>query len=338
MIVHNGVRYFSGIVSQVLFMASYNFRLGLLFISIAVLSWGALPVALKLSSAFIDPVTLTWFRFLIAFGVTLAWQCFTGQLSQFRQLTTSHWFKLALATVFSVLNYNTFTFSLDYLTPGQAQLNFQSAPFFLAFGGMLFFKEKLRPIQMMCFATLALGMMMFFHPYLDWSTMSQNDGLWLGILIIHFSALSWTCYSLIQKSLFSQLSANNILLFIYGFGLMLMLPFSELSHFAQMQQFDWLIAFYCALNTILGYGCFAQAMKYWPMSQLGPMISLTPIITFSSTALVVSQGWWPQVFQSDDLDGLMLAGVSLVILSVVGIQWFPRLQDQWRNKRPSKLA
>lgn len=309
-----------------------NFRLGLFFISIAVLSWGVLPIALKLSAQFIDPVTLTWFRFLVALIVSFIIQYLGNKLKQFLKLSKFDWFKLSIAAVFSIFNYVSFVYCLEYLTPGQAQLNFQTAPFFLAFGGLLFFKEKLRPIQMTCFATLALGMMLFFNPYLDLAS-SSNANIWVGILIVQFSALSWTSYALIQKSLIKKLSPNNILLFIYGFGLFAMLPFSNFEYFEVMEINDWWVALFCAVNTLVAYGCFAQSMKYWPTSQVGPMVALTPILSLSSTALVDYLGWWPEQITSTSLDMMSIIGIVLVVASVFGIQALPKMIDQRRNRR-----
>ncbi|SFC78155.1 DMT family transporter [Pseudoalteromonas denitrificans] len=308
-----------------------NFRLGLFFISTAVIFWGILPIALKLSASFIDPVTLTWFRFLIALIVSFFIQFFTGKLQQFKQLTKAHWLKLAIAAIFSIFNYVSFVYCLEYLSPGQAQLNFQTAPFFLAFGGLILFKEKLKPVQMMCFATLALGMMLFFNPYLDFSN-TENNKIWLGILIVQFSALSWTCYALIQKSLVKNLSPNNILLFIYGFGLFAMMPFSDLNYFLKMNINEWWIVLFCAVNTLIAYGCFAQSMKYWPTSQVGPMIALTPILSFSSTAFVAYLGWWPDKITSTSLDFTAIIGIAIVVLSVFGIQVLPKLLESRKLK------
>ena len=51
-----------------------QFKLGLFFATTAILFWGMLPIALKLSAGFIDPITLTWFRFFIAFIVSIGLQ------------------------------------------------------------------------------------------------------------------------------------------------------------------------------------------------------------------------------------------------------------------------
>lgn len=312
--------------------ANNHAQLGLLFISVAIVFWGMLPIALKLSGAFIDPVTLTWFRFLVALVVSILIQWSAGSLKQFAALDAKVWLRLVLAGVFLMLNYVSFVYSLDYLAPGAAQLNFQTSPFFLAFGGVLFFKERLNAVQLSCFATLALGMLMFFHPYLDLSG-ANNHQVWIGVMVIQFSALSWTSYALLQKSLLNRLSPANVLLVIYGLGIFVMAPFSDFSQFASMDSFEWQIALFCAANTLIAYGCFGQSMKYWPTAQVSAMLALTPVFSFSATALVVSIGWWPDVFHADELDGLSLLGIGVIIVSVMVVQLLPL----YRNRQAKRL-
>ncbi|GCF91747.1 10 TMS drug/metabolite efflux pump (DME) family protein [Shewanella sp. M-Br] len=291
-----------------------------------------LPIALKLSAAFIDPVTLTWFRFLVALLVSIVIQWSAGSLKQFAALDAKVWLRLVLAGIFLMLNYVSFVYSLDYLAPGAAQLNFQTSPFFLAFGGVLFFKERLNAVQLSCFATLALGMLMFFHPNLNFSG-ANNHQVWIGVMIIQFSALSWTSYALLQKSLLNRLSPANVLLVIYGLGIFVMAPFSDFSQFVRMDSFDWQIALFCAANTLIAYGCFGQSMKYWPTAQVSAMLALTPVFSFSATALVVSLGWWPEVFRADELDGLSLLGIGVIIVSVMVVQLLP----MYRNRQAKRL-
>ena len=312
--------------------ANNHAQLGLLFISVAIVFWGMLPIALKLSGAFIDPVTLTWFRFLVALVVSILIQWSAGSLKQFAALDAKVWLRLVLAGVFLMLNYVSFVYSLDYLAPGAAQLNFQTSPFFLAFGGVLFFKERLNAVQLSCFATLALGMLMFFHPNLNFSG-ANNHQVWIGVMIIQFSALSWTSYALLQKSLLNRLSPANVLLVIYGLGIFVMAPFSDFSQFVSMDSFEWQIALFCAANTLIAYGCFGQSMKYWPTAQVSAMLALTPGFSFSATALVVSIGWWPEVFHADELDGLSLLGIGVIIVSVMVVQLLPL----YRNRQAKRL-
>lgn len=307
-----------------------EFKLGFIFVSVAVVFWGILPIALKLSGQFIDAVTLTWFRFLVALVVGFAIQYLSGSIKQFRGLDKRSWLKMTLAGVFLILNYVSFVYSLKYLAPGSAQLNFQTAPFFLAFGGVLFFKERLNAFQLSCFATLALGMLMFFHPYLDF-TDGPSD-VWKGVMIIQFSVLSWASYALIQKSMIKRLSPNNILLFIYLFGILAMAPFSDFTQFMTMNMSQWAIAIFCAINTVIAYGCFGQSMKYWPTGQVSAMLALTPVISLGLTAAVVSLGWWSDIIKGAVIDHLSFAGIILIVTSVILVQ----LSPIWQKRRALK--
>jgi drug/metabolite transporter (DMT)-like permease len=308
-----------------------NNRLGLIFVSIAVFFWGILPIALTLSGGFITPVTLTWFRFVMALVVTLLIQWRLGALRQFVGLPVAIWMKLVLAGVLLMCNYVSFVYSLGYLAPGTAQLNFQTAPFFLAFGGVLFFKERFNAFQLSCFATLGLGMLMFFHPQLDLRQASDHQVL-VGIMIVQFSVMSWTSYALLQKSVSQRLSPSNVLLFIYALGIVVMAPFSDFSQFEMMTLDQWWIVLFCGANTLIAYGCFGQALHYWPTAQVSAMLSLTPVLSFSATELVVSFGWWPGVFSSANIDGLSLMGIVLIVCAVFVVQIVPMYQKRKQAK------
>ncbi|WP_153916663.1 DMT family transporter [Shewanella sp. TC10] len=302
-------------------------RLGFIFVSVAVIFWGILPIALKLSGGFIDPITLTWFRFLVAFVVTYFLQWRFGALRQFANLAIQDWLRLSAAAILLMCNYTSFVYSLDYLSPGTAQLNFQTAPFYLAFGGALFFKERLTALQLTCFATLALGVLLFFHPSLNLSAADASQ-VGFGVLIVQFSVLSWTSYALLQKSLIAKLTPNNVLLFIYGLGILVMAPFSDFSHFGSMTNNEWIVIVFCAANTLIAYGCFGQSMKYWPTAQVSAMLALTPVLSFAANAMVLKLGLWPSNFSADTLDTWSLLGIVLIVGSVFVVQIWPLYQQK----------
>ncbi len=300
---------------------SIRFRKGLYLSSIAVLFWGILPIALKLSSLFIDAINLTWARFLTALLVSLLAQLFLGNLTQFSSLTLKDWGKLILAASCLILNYISFVWCLEYLSPGSAQLNFQVAPFFLAIGGVLLFKEKISWQQWACFVSLAVGMLLFFYPsLLDFQ--SGGRSIVTGIMIVQFSAFMWAIYALIQKSMIQNLSPANIMLFIYGLGMLLMLPFTDLTVFTRLDFEQWMVISFCSINTIIAYGCFSQAMIYWPTVQVSAMISLTPIASLAATSLCIALLWWPETIKANKIDLISGLGVLLVVVSAASVQFF----------------
>ncbi|REG82405.1 DMT family transporter [Marinomonas pollencensis] len=294
------------------------FLSGLFFSGITVLFWGMLPIALKLSSGFSDPVTLTWLRFSVAGIILGLWQWQRGNLTEFKSLSKKDWGRLATAGTFLIINYTSFAWSLQFLLPGSAQLSFQIAPLFLALGGLIFLKETIHIKQWGCFALLSAGMMVFFHPIFS---SNQGSTIWLGFAIVQMSALAWSLYALLQKSLFTQLSPSNILLAIYGYALVVMLPFSSPAELTKMSFTDGMVAAFCCLNTLIAYGAFAQALRYWQTVQVSAAVALTPVTSFILTEVCVAWGFWPEIIQSSHADALSLFGMLLVIVSAISVQF-----------------
>ncbi|MBJ7538013.1 DMT family transporter [Marinomonas transparens] len=306
--------------------AKQTFLYGLFFSCIAVLFWGMLPIALKLSGGFADAITLTWLRFLVA-GVILAlWQWLRGKLGEFRALKRKDWLRLCAAASFLIVNYTTFVWSLGYLLPGSAQLSFQVAPLFLALGGVFFLKEKIHWKQWLCFAMIGLGMLIFFHPVFG---QTNKSTIWVGFAIVQVSAVCWSMYALLQKSLFKYLGPSNIFLAIYGYAAVVMLPFTTPSLLLTMSSQDTWIAAFCCLNTLIAYGAFAQAMRYWQTVQVSASVALSPVTAFILTELCVANNWWPDSISSSHADTLSLFGMFIVIASAIGVQLISaRIQRQ----------
>jgi len=49
----------------------------------------------------------------------------------------------------------------------------------------------------------------------------------------------------------------------------------------------WLLVF-CCINTLIAYGCFAEAMNLWDASKVSATLALAPLFTIGSLKLVVS--------------------------------------------------
>ncbi|TQV75262.1 DMT family transporter [Aliikangiella marina] len=302
--------------------SNHQFKLGLIFISTAVIFWGVLPVALKVSGGFIDAISLTWVRFLIALVFSLVSQWLVGQLGQFKLLTFKQWAILSIAGVFLITNYVTFVWSLDYLGPGEAQLNFQTAPFYLALGGLIFFKERISGIQAIFFSFLAFGLLLFFHKNITGIGYSTNI-IW-GIIFVQLSSFCWCVYALMQKWLNQVLSPANILLFIFALGVIILFPQSRLTELHRYSFEQYSILLFCSINTIIAYGCFAQSMKYWRAVEVSAMIALTPIASFATAMLAAYMGWWPEIITFPAIDLVSCLGIVLVVTSAACVQIWNR--------------
>ena len=65
-------------VKMTMHRASGRWKLGLALAMVTALCWATLPLALKITLEVVDPITLTWFRFLTAAGIVFAWLAARG--------------------------------------------------------------------------------------------------------------------------------------------------------------------------------------------------------------------------------------------------------------------
>jgi drug/metabolite transporter (DMT)-like permease len=122
---------------------SGRWRLGLVLALLTCGFWATLPVALKVSLEVLDPITLTWFRFLTALLFTAGLLAIRGQLAGLRALPRSSQVWLLIAGLGLLGNYVLYLLGLKFTTPANAQLLIQSAPLLMALGSILWFKESL---------------------------------------------------------------------------------------------------------------------------------------------------------------------------------------------------
>ena len=131
-----------------------------------MLLWGALPIALKVILAEMDPSTITFYRFLGSAFVVGAVLGVRGRLPSLRTLDRPVRWMLLAAGTFLCVDYLLYLMSLDRTTPADAQVLIQLGPLLLAMGGLLFFREKFGLGQWVGFATLLAGLGVFFRSQL----------------------------------------------------------------------------------------------------------------------------------------------------------------------------
>jgi len=290
--------------------SSGRWRLGLALALTTAVCWGLLPIALKIVLAGMDAWTITWYRFAtsgIALGAYLAWR---RRLPLPVPLTRRGWKLYAVALAGLLANYVLYLVSLELTSPTVAQVLIQLAPMFLLFGGLVVFRERFARVQWAGFAILVAGMLAFFHDRLG-EVFALGTELGLGVVVMIAAALTWAIYGLAQKQLLTQLASEQVLLLLYVGATPLLLP---PAHLAQVFSLDatqlWMLAFCCA-NTVVAYGCFAEALEHWEVSRVSAVVTLAPLVT-----LVAMQGAslaWPGALPAEGLSVLSIVGALLVV-------------------------
>lgn len=250
---------------------------GILYASTAALMWGFLAIVLKVSLTDLNPVTITWFRFAIAF-VILATLVLISKPTYFDIFRRPPWLLIFTALALG-LNYLGFITGIHYTTPSNAQVFIQTGPILLALSGIFIYKEKLKPLQLVGLLLAVAGLSTFYSEQIKVITFEEviyNQ----GVLWVIFGALAWATYANLQKSLVKRYPTNQLNLVIYGLPALLYSPFISLGPVQSISFVYWLVILFLGVNTLIAYTCISQALKYVEANIVSVIITVNPIITF----------------------------------------------------------
>lgn len=294
-----------------LHQASGQWKLGLMLALVTAVCWATLPVALKLSLQVVDPLTLTWFRFAFAAVIMLLWLGRQRQLAPIAALRGKHRLLLLAATVLLLGNYVGYILGVQFTTPGNAQLLIQLAPLLMAVGGVWVFKERFLAGQWLGLAVIVLGLGLFFRDQL-FGGLVRGHAYLLGSAIVAAAAVAWAAYALIQKQLLLRLSSQQVLTAIYVVSALLLWPLAHPSALAKLDALHWGLVLFCALNTLVAYGAFAEALEHWQASRVSAVLATTPMLCLLSVAAV--HALWPAVIAPEHVSAVGFLGAGLVVL------------------------
>ena len=297
---------------------------------VAAMLWGVLPIALKELLAGMDAVTIVWYRFFVAGIVLLVWLGMRRNLpSLFIQNTQTKWF-LVLAATGLVINYFLFSYSLNFVNGETSEAVIQLTTLFLILGGVFVYREPFFAVQKIGTVLIMLGLLLFFNERLSKLTNLENRET-IGVIVVIFAAITWTVYALLQKQLLVKFSSVQILFMIYMFSIFVLLPFISPLSFFELTEMQFYLLLFCCLNTIVAYGCFAEALNCWDASKVSAVLALAPLFTIGSLKLVVF--FQPDYAFSDRLSMLSLFGAFLLVVGSVLTALMPVFQQHRINKR-----
>lgn len=291
-----------------LHQASGRWKLGLLLALVTAACWATLPVALKLTLQQVDPYTLTWFRFLLAAGVMLAWLAARGGLGGFATLDRKRWVLLLVAALCLIGNYIFYLLGVQWTSPANAQLLIQLAPLLVALGGIFVFRERFNGWQWTGLALLFGGLALFFGEQLGVGAAGYAFGS--GLVVV--AAVVWALYALLQKQLLLRLSSPAILLFIYVCASVVLLPLARPSALLALDGLHWALLLFCAVNTLVAYGAFAEALAHWEASRVSAILATTPLLCVGAVAAV--HALWPESIAPERIGAWGYVGAALVVL------------------------
>jgi drug/metabolite transporter (DMT)-like permease len=299
-----------------LHQTSGRWRLGLALSLVTSVLWGVLPITLAVTLQVLDVYTVTWFRFLVAFGVLVVYLAARQQLPEPQKLRSASLGLLATATIFLGSNYLLFLQGLAQTSPTTAEVIIQLASVFFGLGALVVFKERYTLHQWVGLGVLTLGLILFFNEQLKTILTAQATYL-VGNALLVIAGATWAIYALAQKQLLEKLPSSTIMLIIYGGCAILFSPFVSPQKLLSLSPLHFGMLLFCALNTLIAYGSFAEALEHWEASRVSAVIALTPIVTFVAVWLI---SWLaPTLIAPEHLTTLGMLGAVLVVVGTVAI-------------------
>jgi drug/metabolite transporter (DMT)-like permease len=289
---------------------SGRWKLGLGFAVVTALFWGVLPIALAIVLRTIDPVTLTWLRFVTAALMLGGVLAVLGQLPKLSMVDRKGWLVLLLALFGLAGNFVIYVIALEHASPTINQVVTQISPILLMLGGIVVFHERFSWIRWTGFALLLVGLPLFFNRRLP-ELLNLHSGLGLGVALLVLASFVWATYGLAQKWMLRRLQAQQILLVLYTGSAVVLLPGAHPASILKIDTLQtWMLVFCCA-NTVVAYGAFAEALKHWEASRVAATLTLTPL--FTMITMWILEHTAPGLVKPEQLNSLSVLGALIVI-------------------------
>lgn len=289
---------------------THRWQRGFWLAVLTAVTWGSLPLAMALLVQQIPPLTITWWRFsgsAVALGL---WLASSGGLPRFDANLRSALPLLGIALAGLTGNYLCYATSLLHTTPSVSQVVIQLAPVLLLFSGLWLFGERFSRGQWVGFAVLAGGLLLFFNRRLP-ELLNLHAELGIGVGLVVMSSVLWAGYAIAQKRLQAWMSAQQVLMLVFAAGSLALLPFSHPASALQLDGLGWALLSFAALNTVVGYGAFAEAMVSWEVARVSAVVATAPVVTLAGMALL--ERFVPGLLPPEHLNALSLLGALAVV-------------------------
>ena len=300
-----------------------NHVAGFLLSLTAAILWGVIPIAIKELLAGMDASTIVWYRFMAAGLALLVWLTVTKKLPKVATLNKQTIVFLLLATLGLSSNYFFFSYSLYFVNGETSEVVIQLSTLFLILGGVFIYKETFVTVQKFGTCLISLGLLLFFNDRLT-EFISFDNRETIGVLMLVIAAFTWTAYALLQKQLLVSFTSTQILLVIYLLSVFILLPFSSPLSVFQLTQTELFLLFFCCGNTLVAYGCFAEALNCWEASKVSAVLTLAPLFTIASLKVLVLI--YPSYQYTDQLGFISIIGALLLVIGSVLTALMPAFQ------------
>jgi drug/metabolite transporter (DMT)-like permease len=212
------------------------------------------------------------------------------------------------------MNYIGYMKGVEYAGPATAQILIQTAQVMLVLVGIFMFKERLNHQQKVGIAIVLVGFLLFYSENIA-GISTDRDTYDLGVIYTLSGAAIWVIYAAIQKKLVATHSAQQLNMIIYLVPMLMFVWFADFEALAALSFDMWILLIFLGLNTLIAYGCLAEAFKYLSASKVSIIITVNPIITI--TALTIMAYLEVTIIETTVISLLGFVGAILVVTGAI---------------------
>lgn len=252
---------------------------------VSTLFFSLMAVMVKLSAGQLSGIQIAFFRFVIGGALSLA-----GILVFRQKLRPSGWFPVLMRALLGSVSMIIYYHAIGLTSGGRATLLNNLYPFFVALFGGLFFRERLRPVQLLFMLVSFAGTAVIFwdgsHYPLAGNLLALASALIVG-LSVNFMKLA-------------RESNNSFLLYFWIclFGTLFTIPFMvpALPLLPELPPTDWLLVSGAAVVVFVAQMLFTWGQKYITAVRNSAIsflkLPLTIVLSFFLLGEVMTRRFW----------------------------------------------
>jgi drug/metabolite transporter (DMT)-like permease len=277
--------------------------LACLFLVIAPLCWAANVVLARGLVHIIAPVSLAFWRWLIAFLILLPFT--RTQIKQDWKTAIRHWKILIVLSILGITSFNTLLYTAVHTTTAINAALIQTAmPSMIILISRLFFSERIRRIQLIGVTACILGACLVvlrgsLHTFLELSFVK-------GDLLMITAVFLYALYSVLLRKR-PRMHPMSFLTYTFGIGVLGLIPLyvretAALGTFALTREAALGILFVAVFPSIVAYFCWNRGIEMIGANNAGLFINLVPV--FASIMAIL--------WLNESLEFFHLAGMALI--------------------------
>jgi drug/metabolite transporter (DMT)-like permease len=274
-------------------------------IIIAVIFWGYSFISTKIVLKVIPPVSIAFFRQIIA-GITLF--AIVIPTGQFKKMRLKHLLLIAASGFFGIILYFIFeNTGLKYTSASNASMIVAAVPIFTLLSEAIFFKLKLNFKMILCIVISLIGVYLVIssNGRLDFSSKKL-----FGNILMLGAMISWVIYTIMNKSLVKKYSSVMITTYQTIVCIFLFIPFiiPEIKEWKAVSLEPLInLVFLGVFCSACAYFCYIYAAKRLGASIASAFLNLIPVVSIISGSIVLGER----------LSIIQYMGMLLIILSLL---------------------